>query len=347
MRRLAIALAFVMSLAACGDAPAGTPPTSTLATGLKVPWEIAFLPDGGALITERPGRVVKLTATRRVIPVAEINVVSDGENGLLGLALDPSFSSNRYVYVFLTTGSGNVVRRYRYRRGRFGSPRTIVRGIKAEVNHDGGRLKFGPDRRLYISTGDAVEPSLAQDRGALNGKILSLSLAAARGNGGRPRIVSLGHRNPQGFDWQPGTNRLYEDEHGQTGNDEVNLIEPGRNYGWPVLEGGATRPGFTAPLTTYSPSIAPSGAMFVHRRGSEWTGDYLVACLRGAQIRRLRLDGRQVVSDQALFTGQFGRLRTVVEGPDKALYVLTNNTDGRGQPRPGDDRVIRIVPPRG
>jgi glucose/arabinose dehydrogenase len=350
MRRALACLALLVALAltACSDSSsAGTGPTvSTVATGLRVPWEIAFLPDGGALITERPGRVLKLTAGRRLQRVASLSVVSGGENGLLGLALDPSFRRNRFVYVFLTTRSGNVVRRYRYAGGRLSSPRTIVRGIRAESNHDGGRLRFGPDRRLYISTGDAVRPSLAQRRGSLNGKILRLSLGAARGRGGRPQVYSLGHRNPQGFDWQPGTGRLYEDEHGQSGNDEANLIRRGANYGWPLLEGGARRRGFTAPLATWS-TIAPSGATFVRRRGSAWTGDYLIGALRGEQIRRLRFRGSRVLVNQALFAGRYGRIRTVVEGPDGALYALTNNTDGRGTPRAGDDRVLRIVPPGG
>jgi len=352
VRRLALILPLVLALAACGGSAAdgartagSTPSVSTVATGLRVPWEIAFLPGGDALITERPGRVRLLTARRALRPVADIPVVTGGEDGLLGLALDPAFARNRLVYVFLTTRSGNVVRRYRYSGGRFAFQRTIVRGIRAADNHDGGRLRFGPDRRLYISTGDATQPSLAQDRGALNGKLLRLGLGAARGAGGRPQIVSLGHRNPQGFDWQPGTGRLYEDEHGQTGNDEINLIRAGANYGWPVLQGGARRAGFTAPLTTYSPSIAPSGATFVRRGGSAWTGDYLVGALRGEQIRRLRVRGSRVLVNQALFGGRFGRIRTVVEGPDGALYALTNNTDGRGTPKPGDDRVLRIVPP--
>jgi glucose/arabinose dehydrogenase len=279
-------------------------------------------------------------------PVAGIPVVTGGENGLLGLALDPDFARTRLVYVFLTTPSGNVVRRYRYASGRLSAARTIVSGIRAAENHDGGRLRFGPDRRLYISTGDAVQPSLAQSRRTLNGKILRLGLAAARGRGGRPEIFSLGHRNPQGFDWQPGTGRLYEDEHGETGNDEVNLLRRGANFGWPLLQGAQRRAGFVAPLRTYSPSIAPSGATFVRRRGSAWTGDYLIGALRGEQIRRLRLRGRRVLLDQALFAGVYGRIRTVVEGPGGALYALTNNTDGRGSPRPGDDRVLRIVPPR-
>lgn len=348
MRRALLALApLAVALTACGESSAGTGPTvSTVATGLRVPWEIALLPDGGALITERPGRVVKLTAQRRLQTVARIPVVSGGENGLLGLTLDPGFRSNRFVYVLLTAPGGNVVRRYRYAGGRFSRARTIVTGIRSAENHDGGRIRFGPDRRLYISTGDATRPSLAQPRGTLNGKLLRLSLAAARGRGGRPAVVSRGHRNPQGFDWEPGTGRLYEDEHGQVGNDEINLIHRGANYGWPLLEGGERRSGFTGPLTTYSPSIAPSGATFVRRDGSAWTGDYLVGALRGEQIRRLRFSGSRVTRNEALFAGVYGRIRTVVEGPDGTLYALTNNTDGRGSPRPGDDRVLRIVPPR-
>ena len=340
-------LALALPLAACGNGKAATAPSvSTVATGLRVPWDIAFLPGGGALITERPGRVRLLSAqgALRPAPVATIPVVTGGENGLLGLTLDPDFARDGFVYVFLTTPGGNVVRRYRYSQGRLTGARTIVRGIRAAADHDGGRLRFGPDRRLYISTGDAVMPSLAQSRGTLNGKILRLGLGAARGAGGRPQVFSLGHRNPQGFDWQPGTGRLYEDEHGPSGNDEINLLQRGGNFGWPLLQGGARRAGFTAPLTTYS-TIAPSGATFVRHRGSAWTGDYLVAALRGEQIRRLRFSGRRVLRNEALFAGRFGRLRTVVEGPGGALYALTNNTDGRGTPRSGDDRVLRIVPP--
>src|SRR4051794_12183749 len=175
--------AATLALSACGGSAAGDarsagpPTTSTVAQGLHIPWEIAFLPDGGALITERPGEVVKLTADRKLRHVASIKVVTGGENGLLGLALDPGFARNRFVYVYLTTRAGNVVRRYRYAGGRFSAPATIVRGIREAPNHDGGRLRFGPDRRLYISAGDAVRPSLAQSRTALNGKLLSLSLA--------------------------------------------------------------------------------------------------------------------------------------------------------------------------
>jgi glucose/arabinose dehydrogenase len=336
-------------LAAAGPARAGTDPSvRTVATGLRVPWEIAFLPNRSALITERPGRVRILTATGRLVgrPAATIPVRTGGEDGLLGLAVDPQFATNRFVYLYYTTGRGNVVARYRYSGGRLSFRRTIVRGIAAASLHDGGRIRFGPDGALYIATGDAERPSRSQSGGSLNGKLLRLGGAAARGAGGRPAIFSRGHRNMQGFDWQPGTGRLYSDEHGARGNDEINLIRRGANYGWPLVQGGTRRTGFTAPLALYS-TIAPSGATFVRTAGSAWTGDYLMACLRGEQIRRLRFDGTRVLRNEALLRGRFGRIRTVVEGPGGALYALTNNTDGRGSPRRGDDRVLRILPPGG
>jgi glucose/arabinose dehydrogenase len=159
----------------------------------------------------------------------------------------------------------------------------------------------------------------------------------------RPEIVSLGHRNAQGIDWQPGSDRLYISEFGPDAHDELNLIVEGRNYGWPQAEGKA---GPTPAVIDWVDVIAPSGATFVHRHGSRWTGNLLVACLRGEQLRRIVFDGQRVVRDQVLYEGKYGRLRDVVEGPDGALYLLTNNTDGRGTPRPGDDRIVRLVPPR-
>ncbi|MBA3300532.1 MAG: PQQ-dependent sugar dehydrogenase, partial [Thermoleophilaceae bacterium] len=161
-------------------------------------------------------------------------------------------------------------------------------------------------------------------------------------------IYTTGHRNPQGFDWLPGTRTLIEDEHGPDGDDEVNVLRKGANYGWPEVRGEQKRAGFTAPAAIYPESIAPSGATFVRRRGSEWSGDYLIGALVGEQIRRVRVNRSGRVSlNRPLFEGRYGRIRTVTEGPDGALYALTNNTDGRGSPRPGDDRVLRIVPPRG
>jgi glucose/arabinose dehydrogenase len=333
-----------------GDAPARSddgPRLETVATGLEVPWEIAFLPDGRALVTERPGRVRLLSAGGRLErrPVASIDVRAEGEGGLMGLAVDPDFRANRFVYLFRTTGGENVITRHRLDRGRLTDERVILDGIRAAMFHDGGRLRFGPDERLYLATGDALEPSLAQEERSLNGKFLRLGPAQYRGAGGRPEIVSTGHRNPQGFDWRPGDGALFSSEHGPEGDDEVNVVRRGGNYGWPRVQGEEHRSPFAPPVAVYADSLAPSGATFVSEPGSVWTGDFLVGALVGEQIRRLRFrDGRATV-DEPLFEGELGRLRTVVEGPDGALYALTNNRDGRGTPRRGDDRVVRIVPP--
>ena len=217
----------------------------------------------------------------------------------------------------------------------------LVEGIAAAAIHDGGRIHFGPDGRLYISTGDAAQDDLAQDPDSLNGKILRVT------PGERPEVFSLGHRNPQGFDWLPRRGLFVSDEHGPDGDDEVNVLREGANYGWPLAR-GEDHGDFEAPVAVYPDSIAPSGGTFVSLPGSEWTGDYLFGALVGEQIRRVRLDESGAVTiDEALFEGDFGRVRTVVEGPDGALYALTSNRDGRGLPREGDDRILRIVPPAG
>jgi quinoprotein glucose dehydrogenase len=323
-----------------------------IATGLQIPWEIAFMPGGNALVTERPGRVRLLLHGRnlRRRPVAVVRVSSQGEGGLLGLALDPDFSRNRFVYLYFTAGAEMKLERWRLSGGRLHRQRSLVAGISAGRVHDSGRIAFGPDRRLYVATGDAGQPELAQDPGSLNGKFLALSPQQYRGTGGRPEMISIGHRNPQGFDWQPDTGRLIATEHGPTGfdgpegYDEINEIVQGGNYGWPRVFGSGD-PRFTDPLRVYVKPIAPSGATFVTRPGSRWTGDYLFACLRGAQLRRLVFQGARIVTDEPLLTGRYGRLRTVVEGPRGALYVLTSNRDGRGVVRRGDDRILRLTPP--
>jgi glucose/arabinose dehydrogenase len=317
----------------------------TVAEGLEVPWEIVFLPDGDALITERPGRVRLLTPEGlRDEPVAQIGVSALGEGGLLGLALDPDFERNGYVYLYFTTATGMLVERGRYEDGLLKREATVLDGIAAGPIHDSGRIHFGPDRRLYVATGDAGDAPLAQDGSSLNGKFLRLDEAHYRGADAEPEIFTSGHRNPQGFDWQPGSGDLYASEHGEIGNDEVNLLREGSNYGWPEVE-GSDHGDFTGPVALYEDTIAPSGATFVEEPGSAWTGDFLVAALAGEQLRRLRFRSGRPVIDEALFEGRFGRLRTVVEGPDGALYLLTSNRDGRGTPREGDDRVLRVVPP--
>jgi glucose/arabinose dehydrogenase len=361
---LALAAAVVLGAAACGGddeeavqpspPPAQSAPESggllrsdgparleTVVTGLEVPWDMAFLPDGRALVTERPGRVRLLSRDLglRDEPVAEVEVAAIGEGGLLGIAVDPDFADNSFVYLYRTTGAGNEVVRFRFDGEQLIEDEVVVEGIQAGAIHDGGRIRFGPDDALYVTTGDAGQDQLAQDPGSLNGKIL-------RVDGGRTQVYSLGHRNPQGLDWQPGSGRLVAAEHGPAGDDEVNLIEPGRNYGWPDVT-GAEHGDFAAPAAVYEDSIAPSGATFVSLVGSAWTGDFLIGALVGEQVRRLSFDGARVTRDEALFEGELGRVRVLVEGPDGALYALTSNRDGRGAPREEDDRIVRIVPPAG
>jgi glucose/arabinose dehydrogenase len=355
---IAIALALlsaslVLATPNASAAGAAGPRVDTVATGLDIPWEIAFMPNGSALVTERPGTVRLLTSEAKLKrrPVATIAVSSQGEGGLLGLALDPEFQRNHYVYLYFTRPDQMQLERWRLAGSRLVRQASLVTGIKSGQVHDSGRIAFGPDRRLYVATGDAGEPALAQDPKSLNGKFLSLAPRQYRGKGGVPRIVTIGNRNPQGFDWQMGTNRLFATEHGPSGfdgpegYDEINEILPGHNYGWPTVI-GTGNPGFTDPIQLYQAPIAPAGATFVKHPGSTWRGSFIVACLRGEQLRRLVFDGNRVVTDEALFTGRFGRLRTVVEGPGGALYALTSNRDGRGTVRPGDDRILRITPPR-
>jgi glucose/arabinose dehydrogenase len=358
--RGAAAAAAVAGIALSLAAPAGASATvqgvrvNTVARGLEIPWELAFLPDGRALVTERPGRVRILGRAGRLRrrPLARVAVSALGEGGLLGLALDPAFARNRFVYLYFTVAGGMRLERWQLAHHRLVRQQSLVDGILAGPVHDSGRIAFGPDRRLYVSTGDAGQPQLAQEPSSLNGKFLTLTPAQYRGRGPvRPTILSSGHRNAQGFDWQPGTGRLISTEHGPSGFDgpegwdEVNAIVPGANYGWPNVFGADQRP-FTQPLLVYREPLAPSGATFVTRPGSRWTGDFLFACLRGEQLRRVVLRGDRVVADRPLLHYRYGRLRTVVEGPHGDLYALTSNRDGRGLPRRGDDRILRIVPPR-
>jgi len=323
----------------------GGPQLETVASGLQAPWEIAFLPDRRALVTERDGRVRLLDRELKLQkqPAAEVDVAAVGEGGLLGLAVDPQFRRNRFVYLYRTTDSGNEVARYRFEGDQLTEDAVILEGLEAAAIHDGGRIHFGPDDLLYVSTGEAGNPDLAQDDDSLNGKFLRVR--DFRGSGGEPEVIDKGHRNVQGFDWDA-DGRLFATEFGDDSDDEVNLIRKGRNYGWPEREGTEGGDGFTPALVGYEDVIAPSGGTIVSEPGSAWTGDFVFGALVGEQVRRVELDGdRAGNEDEALFEGELGRVRTVVEGPDGALYALTNNTDGRGSPREGDDRLVRIVPP--
>lgn len=356
MRRL-LCVALI-ALAGCGeDSPSAgrdEPAVEVVATGLEVPWDVAFLPDGRALVTERPGRVRLVSAggALQEQPVAEVDVDATGEGGLMGVALDPDFEDGSpFVYLMATQDGGVRVLRHRWAGGALRPDGVALDGVRAASFHTSGRIRFGPDDRLYVVTGDAGDPESAQDPDSLNGKVLSLGPEEYRADGGRPQIVSSGHRNPQGLDWQPGSGRLFVTEHGPSGDvgpsccDEVNLVTEGGNALWPAF--GDDQQGEGAPEKLWQDTIAPSGSAFVTRGGSAWTGDLLVAALRGTSLRRLRVDGAAIGDEWVLLDGAYGRLRAVVEAPDGSIWVTTSNRDGRGSPDGEDDRILRIVPPRG
>jgi glucose/arabinose dehydrogenase len=324
--------------------PATAPAVRVIATGLQVPWGVAFLPDGDALVSERTtGRIVRVPAAggppQPVMQVPDVDTNS-GEGGLLGLALSPSYARDGLVYAYFTSVQDNRI--VRFTLG--GPPQPILTGLERNVIHDGGRIAFGPDGMLYVGTGDAGNGPLAQDPESLNGKILRL-----RPDGGVPDdnpfrgspVWSVGHRNVQGLAWDR-AGRLWETELGQDRVDEVNLIRPGGNYGWPRVEGhGDTAGGrYTNPLVTWpTPEASPSGAAIA-------AGALYVGALRGERLWRVPLDGARAGSPRALLDGRFGRLRTVAVAPDGALWVTTSNRDGRGNPAGDDDRIIRVQPGR-
>jgi len=329
----------------------------TVVTNLEIPWSMAFSPDGRLFVTERPGRVRIIdTATRSSeLALTLDDAFTQGEAGLLGLALDPQFTQTRLVYFYYSArlaggGAVNRVVRYREAGARLGERVVLLDNIPAANIHDGGRIRFGPDGLLYITAGDAANTSRSQDLGSTAGKILRINRdgTTPRDNPFGSPIYSYGHRNPQGIDWHPTTGDLWASEHGNNGNDEINAIEAGVNYGWPQIEGSASLPGMRVPVTFYNPAIAPSGASFYRGdRFPRFSGNLFVGALRGTHLLRLVLDSgplRRIVAQERLLDGAFGRIRDVVTGPDGYLYLCTNNRDGRGNPVATDDRIVRLVP---
>ncbi|WP_433497683.1 PQQ-dependent sugar dehydrogenase [Sphaerimonospora sp. CA-214678] len=322
--------------------PAAVDGPRTLISGLSVPWAIAFLPDGDALVTERDStRLLRVTpqGRRRQIDVIE-GVSPSGEGGLLGVAVSPDFATDHYIFLYFTADDDNRVVRYRYGDRGLSDPVAIVTGIPKGGIHNGGRLAFGPDGHLYASTGEIGDTGLAQDRNSLAGKILRMTVDGrpAPGNPFGNLVWTYGHRNVQGLAWDR-HGRMYATEFGQNTYDEINLIEKGRNYGWPEVEGMGRKPGFTDPLLTWSTDEAsPSGLAYAD--GALWA-----AALRGRRLWRIPLDDSgRTGSPVALYTGDYGRLRAVATAPDGKLWVSTSNRDGRGEPRDGDDRIL-VVPP--
>jgi glucose/arabinose dehydrogenase len=327
-----------------------------VAENLQVPWAMAISEDGKFYITERPGRI-------RVVEDGILNpepiitfrspFVSRGEGGLMGIVLDPDFSQNHYMYVIHSYLEGNLIFNRVVRLIVEDNIATIDQIILDEIpgglSHDGGRLKIGPDQKLYIATGDGGNAEAAQELTSLAGKILRINL-----DGSIPEdnpianspIYSYGHRNPEGLSWNS-NNIMYSSDHGQTAHDEINIILPGANYGWPLVEGDEV----SGNLRTQPPLIhsqnntwAPSGIAYINQ--GPWQGKLLVATLRGEQLLVISLneDGTAVTGLDTQLWNEYGRLREVIQAEDGSIYLTTSNRDNRGTTRRGDDKVIRLVP---
>lgn len=316
-----------------------------LVSDLAVPWGVDFLPGGDALVTERDStRLLRVTPEGNVREITTIDEAEPrGEGGLLGLALAPDFQQNPWVYLYYTTSDDNRIVRFRYADGGLSDKQVIVSGIPASSIHNGGRLAFGPDGMLYASTGESGQAGLAQDRDSLGGKILRMTPTGdpAPGNPfGDSIVYSYGHRNVEGLAFGP-NGKLYATEFGGSEWDEVNLIEAGNNYGWPEVEGPSEGDRYTDPLLTWRPSEAsPSGAEIAG--GSLW-----VAALRGSRLWQVPFgDDGSLAEPQALYTDEYGRLRTVIRSPQGSLWVTTSNIDGRGDPAQHDDRIL-VLPLKG
>ena len=373
LRRLALAATLVA--VACGDdGDIGDPPPTSdvalreraLVTGLDTPWDLVWGPDGQLWVSERGGRISRVDpASGARTTAGSLTVVETGESGLMGIAFHPDFAAQPYLYAMHSYQAGGGIRnrlvRLRVTNGTLGAPETLLDAIPGATVHDGARLAVGPDRLLYVTTGDASNGPLAQDRASLAGKVLRLTLdgRAAPGNPFGTAVWSYGHRNAQGLVFDPASGRLYATEHGPGDNDEVNLLRAGANYGWPTVRGacdgdaGDTETAFCAanavvePLATWTPTIAPSGAdVYAASLIPAWHGSLLFTSLKGQALYRFTLsaDGQRVDARETLYAGRFGRLRDVLVGPRGEVYLATSNRDGRGSPSSDDDRIVVLEP---
>ena len=336
----------------------------TVVDNLSIPWSIDWGPDGTIFFTERTGnlRVIQADGVLQEKPLLSLDV-GGVEGGMLGIAIDPNYSENGYIYLYYTynefISTSNKVVRYQINQENWTltEDKVLIEGIPGGPFHDGGRIKFGPDGKLYITTGDAGNPALSQDLNSPAGKILRInSDGSVPGDNpyGDSFVYSFGHRNPQGIDWDNAGN-LIATEHGPSGlrgvaHDEINLIESKGNYGWPDIIGDETKKDLLTPILhsgkdTWAPS---GGAFYLGDKIPQWTGKYFVATLRGSHLHMIDFDlqseNKKIISHTKLFQDEFGRLRDVATGPDGFLYILTSNQDGRGNPSDNDDKILRISP---
>jgi len=332
---------------------------------LNVPWSLIFLPDGRALVSERPGRIRLISNGKlQAQPYVTVDSARIGEAGLMGLAMHPKFPAEPYIYAMYTYQKEGSLRNrvIRFRdNGRTGSfDRVIFDNIPGGRYHDGGRIGFGPDGMLYITAGETFNSDLAQDLLSLGGKILRITPTGDIPTDNpfkNSPIYSYGHRNPQGIAWQPDTGRIFESEHGPSGefghfaNDEINRIIKGGNYGWPKVIGAPGIRPYIDPLIVWKEATPPGGISFyTGNLLPHLKGDLFVATLKSRALLRIKFDENAKITRierwfaQDFRTGKYGRLRDVVTGPDGALYFTSSNRDGRGTPLPGDDKIYRILP---